>query len=80
MICRYVRYPHAGSPAVEWVPMGLHGSVCALRRSDPERWNQELRDKGIDVEASDKACFQSLDGTWEACPLCKPREGERPAA
>lgn len=74
MICRYVRYRDAGLPAAEWVPMGLRDAVCALRRSDPEKWNDHLRAIGVEVHGSESACLQNLDGSWARCPLCEGRE------
>jgi hypothetical protein len=54
--------------------MGLRDGVCALRRSDPKRWNDHLRAIGVEVHGSDTGCLQNLDGTWARCPLCEARE------
>jgi len=73
MVCRYIRFPNAGSPATEWVPMALVPGICLLRRSDPGRWTQKLHELGVEVDETDLTCRQNLDGAWLECPLCRER-------
>lgn len=49
--------------------MALRDANCTLRGSNPEKWNEVLRCKGVHVEDDDTACMHNLDGTWRRCPL-----------
>ena len=56
--------------------MALREAFCALRQSDPSRWNGLLREHGFDLDADDFDCMRNLEGDWRRCPLFK----ERPTA
>ncbi len=73
MPCRHLRFLVSESAGEEWVPMALREGVCALRGSNPEKWNEVLRCNGVHVEDDDTVCMHNLDGTWKRCPLSVDR-------
>ncbi len=69
LCCRYAQYPLIDTPEGEWVPMGLRETVCVLRKSDPPKYRQLLRQQGIEIEEGDLECRHNLDASWADCPL-----------
>ncbi|MBW2730929.1 MAG: hypothetical protein JRH20_00965 [Deltaproteobacteria bacterium] len=73
MACRHLRFVIPEDRGDEWVPMALREAKCALRGSNPEKWNEVLRCHSVPVEGDDTACMHNLDGTWKRCPLSVER-------
>jgi hypothetical protein len=78
--CRHLRFQQAGVGSSEWVPMALREATCALRSSNPDKWNQVLRCEGIDVDHDDVHCPQNLEGSYHRCPLYIERNPNKNAA
>lgn len=83
MACRHLRFDLADLASQEWVPMALREATCMLRRSNPEKWNQVLRCRGVEVGEDEIHCMHNLEGSWGVCPLYRERQaaqGVRDAA
>ena len=77
MPCRNIRFEiESDNPEQEWVPMALREAVCALRRSNPEKWNQALRCEGVEIDDEDIHCLHNLEGSFRRCPLHAERSAQ----